>query len=146
MIAVNSKYLLSKTIGLPLERGNMAYSWNGLWKVNIIKEQAYSWKMGNIQKVKQVKSYSCHCWHRECLYKLYEKILHLVRSFNAYNTLILPLLIWLRHASIRIMKEAGTVIVSFVSSSITSFLSVNWNTNSHGLYVFTEPACGKMSS
>ena len=37
-----------------------------------------------------------------------------------------PLRIWFKDASILIIKVAGTVIVSLVSSNITSFLSINY--------------------
>ena len=41
-----------------------------------------------------------------------------------YSVRFSPLLIWFRLASILIMSEAGTVMVSRVSSSITSFLLI----------------------
>ena len=43
----------------------------------------------------------------------------------------LPRLIWLRLASILIMRLAGTVMVSLVSSSITSFLLITTSASSH---------------
>ena len=41
--------------------------------------------------------------------------------------IFLPRLIWFNDASILIIKEAGTVIVSFISSNITSFRLIETN-------------------
>ena len=65
------------------------------------------------------------------LYKAltYEAV-RLVRLYGYGWTGFLPRLIWLRLASILIMRLAGTVMVSPVSSSITSFLLITTSASS----------------